>query len=154
MSENNVTTTVYKSMRDCSAKENIPMSLLKMAKKMDAPGFQVNGVISFHKLSPWLALHRPQLEHDEDKNLTYYKTQIAKRDLVLRDLTIAQKKQELIDPDEIKKFLVQLGVVFSSVLKKQRTDLMSRCIGYEREIDESTGEVFKLIEEELSKWKI
>lgn len=143
----------YSSMVQCSSKTGVPKILLKKAKALGAPGFDAHARIDWNELEPWLNVHRAELESSADESLEYYKTQIAKRDVVLRDLSIAQKKEELIDPAEIKHFLNKLGVILSSVLKKQRQELQSKCIGYEKIIDESTLDIFKLINSELDKWK-
>jgi hypothetical protein len=146
-------TAVFTSMLQCSAQTGYPKKVLMAAKKMGAPGFRSSSRICWAELEPYLTSHKVAIEADAEESLEYYKTQIAKRDVVLRDLSIAQKKEELIDPAEIKKFLTKLGVILSSVLKKQRQELQSKCTGYERIIDESTQEVFKLINAEMEKWK-
>ena len=144
---------IFTSMAQCSAHTGYPKKVLQAAKRMGAPGFTQNSRILWKELGPYLTTHQGVIESDADHSLEYYKTEIAKRDVVLRDLSIAQKKEELIDPAEIKKFLTKLGVILSSVLKKQRQELQSKCVGYESIINESTVEIFNLIEGELNKWK-
>lgn len=150
---NSLDSAIFTSMVQCSASTGYPRKVLSAAKKMGAPGFTQNGRIKWAELKAYLDAHKGVIEADADESLEHYKIQIAKRDVVLRDLTIAQKKEELIDPAEIRTFLNKLGIILSSVLKKQRQELQSKCVGYEKIVDESTQEIFKIIRGEMEKWK-
>jgi hypothetical protein len=129
------------------------------ARKAGSPGFLAKNRFDISLIQPFVDEHRKDLEGPigEGKfstdTLQHYRKEIAKRDVVLKDLAIAQKKEELIDPAEIKLFLNRLGVIVSSAIKKQRQELMSKCIGYEKIVDESTQDIFRIIQGEMDKWK-
>ena len=143
----------YTSMEQCANITGISKTILKKCKALGAPGFvKRSGRIDWKQFEPWFSVHKGEVISASDDSLEFYKKEIAKRDVTLRDLSIAQKREELIDPVEIKKFLTQLGIILSSVLKKQRQELMSKAVGYEKIIDEAFQNTFKFIETEIEKW--
>ena len=142
--------TKYKSLIQCSKAENIPYELLKKAKANSAPGMYSNGDIAWLELKPWLELHRDELDIETNDSIQFFKKEIAKRDVILRDLEIKKAKSESLDPEDVKKFLVSLATLLSSILKKKKSELSSKCIGYETIIDTEFIEIFAMIQNEVS----
>lgn len=146
--------SVFTSMSQCSAKTAIPKLVLKRAKALGSPGFSSqSNRIRWAELKPWYDIHKGELEASAEESLEHYKIQLAKRDVVLRDLAIQRERAEALDPKEVKKFLQKLGTVLSSVLKEKRQQLISKCTGYEDLVDREFIAIFDLIAKELSVWK-
>jgi hypothetical protein len=150
---------IYTSLLQLSRATGISKSVLRRARDMGSPGFIASNKFDTSLILPFIENHKQELDTTPNKDDTtagesyaFYRKEIAKRDVILRDITISQKREELIDPADLKRFLTQLGVILSSVIKKQRQELMSKCIGYEKVIDENTQDVFKLINIEMEKW--
>ena|ERR1051326_944336 len=142
-------TTVFTSLAQCSAATGYDKKILKTAKQLNAPGFHASNRILWDQLEPWLIANKTTIESTTDESLEHFKIEIAKRDVVLRDLEIQKKREEVISPDELKQFLSTLGTLVSSVLKKKREELMSKATGYELLIDKEFQEIFKLLDKEL-----
>jgi hypothetical protein len=159
MSDNNTNTSgsserkIYTSFKQCATATGNDIKIIKQAKKVGAPGFLVSNRIEWNILKPWLDANRNTISQAAGESLEYYKTEIAKRDVTLRDLQIQKARREALDPIEVKKFLSQLAILLSSTLKKKKDDLMSKCTGYEDMIDKEFTEIFIMIQKEISVWK-
>src|ERR1051326_480477 len=134
----------FSSITQCAGATGYDKKILLAAKKSGAPGFTPHNRIHWDKLEPYLIAHKLELETAAGHSLEFFKTEIAKRDVVLRDLEIQKKKEEAISPDEIKQFLTTFGTLLSSVLKKKREEMMSKATGYESLIDKEFQDVFTL----------
>lgn len=145
--------TTYTSMKSCAAATLIPLKTLKAAKNMGAPGFKQNGVIIWDLLEPWLNENKETVDVATVDNIEFYKKEIAKREVQLKELQIEKLKGQMIDPDDVEKFLVELSSKLSGALKTKKLELTSKCTGYESVIDSEFNGIFNLIKEELTKWK-
>jgi hypothetical protein len=153
---------IFTSMAACTNGTGTPRAILKRAKHRNAPGFCSNNKILWNQLKPWLEANKELLNKsikdvndiDADaEDLQFFKKEIAKRDVVLKDLAIKKAKQEALDPTEVKDFLGKLAILLSSVLKKKQLELVSKCTGYEAVISLEFDEIFLLIQKELIAFK-
>lgn len=140
---------VFDSITQCASATGYDKKVIKQAKASGAPGFTQSNRIIWRELEPWLITNKTAVESAASHSLEYYKTEIAARDVVLRDLEIQRKKEESISPDEIKHFLSSFGTLLSSALKQKRQELMSKVTGYESVIDKEFVDLFKLVNKEL-----
>lgn len=142
----------YESLAQASASEGIPRHILSTAKNaMGAPGFR-GSRIDWHILKPWLDEHRQELEDLSGQSVDEIKRQNLLKDGILKDLEIAKRKREYIDPAEIKTFLQGFGSILSAELKKKKASLRSKCAGYEGVIDAAFVDIFDAVRKELEKW--
>ena len=144
--------TIFSSMAQCSLRTGVSKKSIKTAKSLGAPGFTPNGRVLWDDLGPYFKQHQGVIDANSEETLEYYKTQIAKRDVVLRDLQIQKAKAEMIDPSEVKKFLTEFAVILSSVLKSKQKEIRSKATGYEKLIDDEFVEIFNLMGKEIAAW--
>lgn len=146
---------IYTSILQCSKDTGIPKQVLKKAKALGGAsnGFTQSGRITWDIAGPWIEANRTLLEANEDDDIQHYKKEIAKRDVVLRDLEIAKKKGEMVDPVVVKKFLQEFGQVLSASIKQKREELLSKVTGYESIIDKEFIELFSVITKQIESWK-
>lgn len=144
---------VYVSMKALSAAKNIPYNILKVAKSMDAPGFNTNNSINWIQFQPWYEQNKDILAENETDSLGHYKKEIAKRDVVIRDEQIKRLKGESLDPADVKSFLNKLSSKQKAVLTKRLSqDLASKHPELKPEIDQAIHDVCSIFQTEQSKW--
>lgn len=149
MSINQRKENYYTSMKQCATATGVSVKALRIAKGMGGPGFLPSGRIDWVLLEPWLNTNKNLISSQSEESLEFYKIEIAKRDVVLRDLAIQKAKEEMLDPSEVKKFLSQLAVLLSSTIKKKKQELVSKAVGYENIIEKEFDELFSLIKKEV-----
>ncbi len=143
---------VYTSISALSETTGLDKKILKIAKQRDFPGFLVNGNVNWTKL-------RPSFEHRYDellaKTATDIKTlkeEIAKRDIKLKDLQIKKLEKHLLEPEDVKQFIVELATKTSVILKRELDELPPRLAGQDEpsikiEIDKVKQTIFKALQE-------
>lgn len=153
MSEQQITERkTYESLSQCAASENIPKHILSTAKNaMGAPGFR-GARVDWHILGPWYEQHKAELEELSVQSIEEIKRQNLQKDGILKDLEIAKRKREYIDPNEVTTYLQGFGSLLSTTLKQQQQVLRSKCVGYEKVVDGGFSEIFTAIQKELEQW--
>lgn len=146
--------TMYTSLTQASNATGIPKRIIKLAKLQGGPaaGFLPNNRIDWDLAEAYIRTHMNALEAGASDSLEYFKKEIARRDVVLRDLQIQKAKGDMIDPAEVDSFLTEFAIILSSTLKKKRQELASKCTGYEDVIDKEFGEIFRAIDTEIANW--
>ena len=137
---------IWPSMRLLSDAKKISVAALKRAKKMNAPGF-IKNTIDWSLLEPWYKEHEVEivdsidLEEDTD-SLLFYKKEIAKRDVTLRDLEIKKKKELFLDPDQVIEFLQNIAIAQNALFNARMKELPVKLAGKSAEdIDIALKEV-------------
>jgi hypothetical protein len=144
--------TIFSNMKQTCACIGIELKVLKTAKNLGAPGFNANGKIHWGLLRPWLEANKDNVETASVDSLDFWKKELTKENVIGRRLENKKLKEEMLDPDDVKQFLIQFSAVLSSVLKQKKFELISKANGYEKLIDVEFNSIFSLIKEELEKW--
>lgn len=145
---------IFTSISQCANATGYTFKVIKEAKRLGFPGFTQSNRIVWAELKPALESNKQIVDNLTEDNIEFYKKEIAKRDVVLRDLQIQKIKEEMLSPEELNKFLVGFGTLLSSVLKKKRQDLISKCVGYEAVVDKEFVDIFTLVTKELDSIKV
>lgn len=151
--------TLYTSMKSLHSAMGIPIIQLKLAKTMNAPGFNSNNSINWMLLKPWLDENQHQLKVDEKETWEYYRIQNAIKDGVLKDQTkvindeqIKRLKGESLDPQEVKEFLSKVSAKQAIVFKSTVKDLSSKYPHLKTELEDLVKEVCSIFQDEEIKW--
>lgn len=143
---------IYESLKQCAAAENIPVKHLSIARNdMGAPGFR-SARVDWDVFYPWYEQHKGEIESLRKTDISEVKRQNAIKDGILKDLEIAAKRRQYIDPKEVEQWSSGLGMVLSTVIKRTHQELKSKCGGYERVIDEGFRDIYKIIKESVGKY--
>jgi hypothetical protein len=159
MSEFESERETFNSMKQLAETKDIPLHILKMAKVANAPGFNSNNSVNYSLLAPWLLENQEQLEANYHDTLEHYKKEIAKRDVVIRDLEIKKRKGEALDPEEVKSFLAKVATIQSALLTARFVhDLPPKTtglsIGEIKELNKNAViEICNVFSKELAQWK-
>lgn len=147
------------TMEQIVAQYKIPLSHLKAAKILGASGFNKNNSINWLKLEVWLNEHREEVKELAEQSLAEVKKAIGQRDIILRDIQIANLNGELIKKVEVHNLLKRLSAAQNSLFNSRMgQDLNTKLEGKafaERTLilDEARKEIVNVMAEELSKWK-
>jgi hypothetical protein len=147
---------MYNNLSMLSDATGIPRKMLKLAKKKDIRGFFTNGSINWTVLKPELERVYDTLVATEIDDIAYWKKEIAKRDVELKDLQIDQIKNDTIEPDDVRRLFVEISTQQSIVLNKVFKELPPKLAGAgETEIkvilDDELQTIYKVIKERIAK---
>ena len=124
----------YETLQQCSSAENISLETLSVAKNiLNAPGFR-GSRIDWHILKPWLEEHKEELNLYSNQSLAEVKRQNAIKDGILKDLDIAERKAEILRPDEVISFLQSMGNAQSIILNTKEKEIRAK-------VDEATAKL-------------
>jgi hypothetical protein len=126
---NNAELKQYTSLSALSSTTGIPKAILRIAKKLDAPGCATNAKIDWAKLKPWFEDHYEELTSSVQLESADLKAELQKRDIRLKDLQIRKLERNLLEPDEVKLLLVELATKLSVILKTVFAELPPRLTG-------------------------
>jgi hypothetical protein len=143
---------IYTSISALSEATGLDKKILRIAKQRNFTGFKSNGVVHWHQLRPIFESRYNELINDAPNDIKTLKEELAKRDIILKDLAIKKLERNLIEPDDIKKFLVELATKQSVVIKKELLELPPRLAGRSEvdikvEIDKVLQTIFKVMQE-------
>jgi len=150
---------IYNSMKAlANAEPAATMAILRMAKGLNAPGFNINGTINYKLLEPWLKERKEELEDGSSDSLQYYKKEIAKKDVVLRDLEIQKRKGNYLEPEDVKAFLNKVALSQNALFISRMKELPVKLEGkkaadIDTALKEVTHEICSIFSKELSQWK-
>lgn len=125
----NVELKTYTSIAALSNASGIPRPLLKLAKKQNYAGFQLNQSVNFRLLKPDLENNIDDLIMMDSDDIQHYKKEIAKREVKLKDLQIKKLEKGMLDPEDVKGMLIELATKQSVVIKKIFSELPPRISG-------------------------
>lgn len=136
----------YTSISALSIAAGIPKKILALAKKRGCSGFYTNSTVNWKVAKEPFESMLNELEEVGADDIAYWKKEIAKKDVVLKQLQIKKLEQNLIEPEEVKQLLIELATKQSVEIKKIFGELPPKCAG-KNEID--IGIVCKKYEEQL-----
>jgi len=141
----------FTSIKALSAATGLERKLLVMAKERNFPGFCNNNTVNWPHLKPTLEARYEELLKAEPCDIKTLKEELAKRDIRIKDLNIRKLEGNLLEPDDVKKFLVELATKQSVVLKKELLELPPKLAGKsEMEIkvavDKALANIFKVLQ--------
>lgn len=139
-------------MGTLSKSKGIPMAHLKLAKKMGAPGFDGDKPVKTDLFLPWYEANKQNLVKDADDSLEYYKKEIAKRDVIIRDETIKKLKKESLDPADVKQFFNRVEQSQKVVFDDSFRDFKSKYPHLAKEIDSIIIDICNTFQGETTKW--
>lgn len=144
-------------MKQLSQAKGIPVEILEMASAADADGFNTNGSINWPKFSEWYELHKDELVKSSLNSLEYFKTQIAKRDVQIRDEQLKKMRGESLSPDEVKEFLTRVGKAQAKKLFSCPDEINPKLEGLDEAkrlavLKDSFSTIANFFFQELDKW--
>ena len=117
------------SMSTIARLTGLEYDVLRLAKKLGFPGVQNNGYITWKKFKPHLEAKYDDLKADLANDSIGLKTELLKRDLRIKELTIKKMEGLFLDVDDVKQFIAEICQRFSAVLKKEHDELPPRLAG-------------------------
>jgi len=141
----------YASIKQLSIATGLPTKLLKLAKVKSWPGFHPSSRVNWKLLKPVIEAKIDELQTGTARDLATLKELLAEKDLILKDLEIKKKEGNYLEPDDVKKFLVELATKLSVIIKKELLELPPRLAGKNEpgckvEIDNAIKAIFDLLE--------
>jgi hypothetical protein len=143
----------YETLKQCSTAENIPVKTLSVAKNvLNAPGFR-GARIDWHVFKEWLDENKEELDQVASQDLTEVKTQNAIKDGILKDLQIAERRGEVLNPKEVFEFLDSVGKAQAAVMNSKEKELSAKVDnGTARLLSKTFGELRTIFNRELGTW--
>ena len=105
-----------RSMKSVSATAGIPLANLKAAKALDLPGFNRDNTINWEVLKPLYYANIDRIEEFLDNSIDRLKKEKLKREIIIKDLDIAELKKQLVDISEIKDFMTVFATKLNGLL--------------------------------------
>lgn len=139
----------------CSA-TGLDKRIVKLAKKSNLEGFNSNQTVNWSKLRPVLELEYDNLLSAGDNDISYWKREIAKKDSRLKELQIKKLEKNLIEPEQVKQFMVEFATIQSTMLKKIFNEMPPKLIGLDEPaikniLDRELQEVFNILSKKIDK---
>ena len=141
----------YTSVLQLSNATGLSKKLIKAAKLKNFAGFKASNRIDWRLLKPEIERRIDELVTSTTRDLATLKELLAEKDLILKDLEIKKKEGNYLEPDDVKKFLVELATKLSVIIKKELLELPPRLAGKNEpgckvEIDNAIKAIFDLLE--------
>lgn len=146
--------------------KNIPYNTLKRAKQLNAPGFLERGSIDWRLLEPWLSSHKAELESTPVESIEEVKLSneikrgvLQDKESILKDLEIAKRRSEYLDPAEVREFLIKIATAQSSILNSRLlNELPQKLVGQPLEVTERlckqlASDIINVFKQGLDQWK-
>jgi hypothetical protein len=151
----------YTSISAVSAATGIPKVILKMAKKQNVDGFNTNSTISLSRLKAALPKFIETLEGkdvDDLEDISYWKKEIAKNDAKLKELQIQKLEKDLIEPDDVRRLLIDIATVQSVVLNSSFAELPPKISGKSEAdckiiLDETLKKIYGILADKISSYE-
>jgi hypothetical protein len=142
----------YTGIKALSAATGLDLKIIRVARDRDFPGFNSNKSVNWTHLRPAIESRHEELVSRANTDIKTLKEEIAKRDIKLKDLQIKKMESNLVEPDDVKKFVTELATKHSIVIKKELQELPPKLSGKsECEIkvllDAAIASIFKTLQE-------
>lgn len=158
---------LFKNMRECVAQSKglVPIKWIKECRDKGEGVCNLNGSIKWEILLRWLNKNKVSAANGngikgDNISLEEVKIELGKKDLllrdkelILRDLEIAKKRGQMIDPEEVEKWMGSFALLLGSILRSKKSELISKCTGYEKMLEREFNDIFVLIKKEVDVWK-
>lgn len=149
---------VYTSLSSLSKATGLELKMLKLAKKANLTGFRVNGTVSWVELKPVLESEWDNLVVDSIEDIAHWKRELVKQDVSLRQLQVKKLEKNLIEPDEMRQYMVELGTKLSVVIKSSLNELPPKLVGKSEPdikilIDKCMEDIFNILKGGVEKWE-
>ena len=154
--------TVYLSLKQYNRQYGTPIDVLKACKELKADGVTTSGY-NVIRLQPWIEANENQIEEvledtTDDKDSQAVKLENLKKVGILKDLEIAQKRNQLVYKDDVKDMLNRMATIQNSLLNsKLKKEVLPKMIGKELPdcldmIDAFITEYIEILRKPLEKW--
>ena len=154
--------TVYLSLKQYNRQYGTPIDVLKACKELKADGVTTSGY-NVIRLQPWIEANQNQIEeiiedNTDDKDSQAVKLENLKKVGILKDLEIAQKRNQLVYKDDVKDMLNRMATIQNSLLNsKLKKEVLPKMIGKELPdcldmIDAFITEYIEILRKPLEKW--
>jgi len=154
--------TVYLSLKQYNRQYGTPIDVLKACKELGADGVTTSGY-NVIRLQPWIEANKNQIEEvledtTDDKDSQAVKLENLKKVGILKDLEIAQKRNQLVYKDDVKDMLNRMATIQNSLLNsKLKKEVLPKMIGKELPdcldmIDAFITEYIEILRKPLEKW--
>lgn len=141
------------SLQAVEEKHGISQSMLRLCIAKDLPGCNQNYTVNLKKFLPYWNEHKAELEAELSQSIEELKKEKLRGEIRLDNLKERQMSRNLIEPDDVVSFLSTFGIKLTVSTNKKRQSLKSKCIGYEKVIDNEFLDLIKEIKDELAKWE-
>ena len=143
----------YENFKQCSSAQGIPAEQLSIARNVfNAPGFR-GCRIDWHDLKPWLDEHKEELETYAAQDMSEVKRQNLLKDGILKDLQIAERRGEVLNPKEVVTFLQSMANAQSVVLNTKEREITAKVdAGTAKLIKTAFNDVRKIFTNGLGEW--
>ena len=149
-------------MKQYNRQYGTPIDVLKACKELGADGVTTSGY-NVIRLQPWIEANKNQIEEvledtTDDKDSQAVKLENLKKVGILKDLEIAQKRNQLVYKDDVKDMLNRMATIQNSLLNsKLKKEVLPKMIGKELPdcldmIDAFITEYIEILRKPLEKW--
>jgi hypothetical protein len=144
---------VYETLGQCSADTGVSVDKLSIAKNvLAAPGFR-GARVEWHIFKPWLDDNHENLDFAATQDISELKRQKLIKENTLKDLEIAEKRGEVINPKDVIGFLQGLGKAISAVQNSKEKEIKSKVdAGTSKLIAKAFSEIRDIYRNELAEW--
>ena len=149
----------YTSIHALHHATGLNKKVLSRCKHENMAGFQTNSNVNLKLLrEPLEKVYTQYMAELENKapsqDIKHYKTEIAKRDVTLRDLQIKKLERNMLEPEDVKKMLIELATLQSITINNIMNELPPRLVGLAEGdirliIEQSTALIYKVIKEKI-----
>jgi hypothetical protein len=143
-------------MEQCSGATGISKEMLKMAKARNCPGF-IAHYVDWDLVGPWIKKNEELLKRWEGIPLADLKKAKLQEEIENKRLDNQQMRGDILSPDEVKQFLIAVGVSESAIMKKWPAELAPKLVGkaqgeIEATLTNAIVELMNLYKVELDKF--
>lgn len=138
---------IFSSMKALSTAKGIPIAQIKIAKSLNAPGFNSNNSINWRTFEPWYLANKTDLETKANDTLEFYKKEIAKE-------TLKKLRKQMFDRQEVIAFLSKVETKQATVFKTSIKDLISKYPHLKIELESLVQSVCATFRDEEAKWML
>ena len=142
----------YTSISSLAVATGLDKKLLRKAKIRNFEGFYSNATVAWNRLKPVLEARYEELLHDNPSDMQSLKEELARKDIRIKELTIRKLERNLLEPEDVKKLLVELATKQSVTLKKELLELPPKLAGKSEveikvAIDEALKRIFQVLQQ-------
>lgn len=143
---------IYSGYQQYSSATGIPISVLKLAKSMNAPGFGTNNRINHDLFIEWYLQNKDNINVVDNDTIEFYKKENARLDGILKAEQIKKLRKESLDPTEVKQFLESISNKQAVIFKQSIKDLSTKYPHLKSELDELVNHVCMVFSDSSTLW--
>lgn len=107
---------VFVTMKGANSAYGISLKVLKASKNLGCPAFRKDNKLAYNEFVEWYEANKGLVNSYMENSAEEIKRQNLIKDGVLKDLEIAELKNELVKKSEVKDFIKKVGIAQCSLL--------------------------------------